>query len=125
MFSSFLLLLPCYLFFLPLSLADQTSNQPAPGTLRLYHRIFHPSLSESLFYERASIHLAPDAHSASLVPSGALQTDLEHLAKIAQSVQGGTDAIYQVALEREGDADAGKWAISAVKAVSTIHFSPC
>lgn len=105
--------------FIPCSSAVE-HDQPIPdsSTLRLYHRIFHPSLPQSLFHQRASIHLAPDGRTPRLVPSASLHADLTHFADIAQSLQSDADTLYQVALERAGDADAGQWAISAVKAVS-------
>lgn len=120
MLPSLFLLLPCYLFLLPLSLANEQRDDTTVDSVRLYHRIFHPSLPQPLFYERASIRLAPNSRTASLVPSGSILTDLQHFAEIAQSVQDDGEALYQVALERDGDVDAGMWAISAVKAVSLI-----
>ncbi|GBE79536.1 hypothetical protein SCP_0207360 [Sparassis crispa] len=87
----------------------------ADHSLRVFHRVYHPSLPDSPFVQRASLSVSgigPGAH-ARLLPSQSLPADLSRLALATENIPG---ALYQVALEPRPDADPSLWHISAVKA---------
>lgn len=95
------------LCFLPVVLAQE---------LRILHRIHDPlALNPAPYTERGQLSLTGSASSATLLSTESLGDDLLEFAESAHSLEG--DVWYQVALEREGDAHAGHWATSAVKAV--------
>jgi hypothetical protein len=104
------LLLP----LLPLAFADD---------FRILHRIHNPLGAAPLpFFERGKLSFTPGSGS-SLVASDSLGDDLLQFAETAQSLKG---ALYQVALEREGDEHEGQWSVSSVKAVCpVVHSSFC
>ncbi|PIL37202.1 hypothetical protein GSI_00895 [Ganoderma sinense ZZ0214-1] len=87
----------------------------ASPPLRLHHRVFHPSLPDSPYSERAILHVSGSGPAAEtrLVPS---QTYAENLRDFFSAVEGLKDALYQVALERPGDIDQTQWATSSVLA---------
>ncbi|THH02403.1 hypothetical protein EW026_g412 [Hermanssonia centrifuga] len=99
--------------FLPVVLATTDS-------LRLHHRIYHPSLPSEPFTERGALLLADSgpAAKASLVHSDTLQADLSSFLQAAQNIpQKDNDGVlYQLALEHPGDTHHSQWHVSAVKA---------
>lgn len=81
---------------------------------RVLHRIHDPlAATPTPFSERGQ--LAPSSSGLSLVASSSLSDDLLEFAETSRLSE---NTLYQVALEREGDAHEGQWAISSVKAVS-------
>ena len=109
---------------LPLVLLPTLSGLVAAAAeLRVHHRIVHPSLPASPYVERATLHISGSGPSAAarLVPSEAYADDLRQLASSAEGLK---DALYQVALERPGDADEAQWATSSVLAVSLPCLRP-
>ena len=102
---------------LPLLLTVPPLLVAASPPLRLHHRTFHPSLPDTPYSELAILHLSGSGPAAEtrLVPS---QTYAENLREYFSAVEGLTDALYQVALERPGDVDQTQWATSSVLAVS-------
>jgi len=79
---------------------------------RILHRIHDPLAPSPLPFSERGI-LSVSSSSQSLVASASLGDDLLQFAETAQSLNG---ALYQVALEREGDEHQGEWSISSVKA---------
>lgn len=91
------------LSLLPLVVADD---------FRILHRVHNPLAPvPSPFSERGILSNTP---TPLLIASDKLSDDLQQFAKAAQNLNG---ALYQVALEREGDEHEGHWSISSVKAV--------
>ena len=95
---------------------------PLPSlTFQLHHRILHPSSPDPPFFHRASI--LPDAAGNPRIESvPTLQTDFAKF-----ETPRATDALYQLALDPQGDSP---WIIPSVKAVrplpwmsSPFHFS--
>lgn len=87
----------------------------ADSSFNVYHRVYEPNQPESPFTARGTI-LIPASGHASFEPSSSLSQDLTQLAHKLQTVKG---ALYQVALELDGDARPGQWdAVSAVKIVN-------
>ncbi|CAL1700551.1 unnamed protein product [Somion occarium] len=100
------------LLFLPLVLAADTS-------LRILHRVYHPKVPGIPFTERGSLLLSRSGPfpQVSLVPSEMLSTDLLEFAQTLHDADAyGDSALYQVALEHEGDKDQSQWDVSSVKA---------
>ncbi|THH33679.1 hypothetical protein EUX98_g589 [Antrodiella citrinella] len=93
----------------PLALADDHN------TLRLRHRIFHPSIPDVPFSDRGALALSSSGPhvTAHLVPSDDLKLFAEALQGKAVSFK---DVLYQVALEHPGDQNSAQWVISSVKA---------
>jgi ER membrane protein complex subunit 10 len=88
---------------------------------RILHRVHNPLAPvPSPFSERGILSNTPS--TPLLITSDKLGDDLQQFAKAAQNLNG---ALYQVALEREGDEHEGHWSISSVKAVRfrmIVHF---
>ncbi|KAI1786498.1 hypothetical protein LXA43DRAFT_1099122 [Ganoderma leucocontextum] len=82
---------------------------------RLLHRVFHPSLPDTPFSDRAILHVSSSGSAAEtrLVPSETYAKNLREYLSAAESLK---DALYQVALERPGDVDQTQWATSSVLA---------
>ncbi|KAI0796619.1 hypothetical protein C8Q75DRAFT_202480 [Abortiporus biennis] len=108
-----MLILP-FLLALPLVLAADT--------LRLHHRIYHPSAEPPPFTERGALTLSQSRSppSASLVHSETFKNDFQQFASSIPT-ENLDLALYQVALQREGDQDQSSWHISAVKACHLLH----
>ncbi|KAJ7283892.1 hypothetical protein C8J57DRAFT_1293889 [Mycena rebaudengoi] len=100
--------------FLPFVVASLPLAWATDATFRVYHRIYEPNQPESLFLQRGAI-VIPALGDASFQPSSSLAQDLTQFADALQAVKG---ALYQVALEREGDG--GQWDTSAVQ-VCHLH----
>lgn len=96
------------LSLLPLAFAED---------FRILHRIHNPLGPPLPFFERGKLSLTPSG--SSLVASDNLGDDLLQLAETARNFKG---ALYQVALEREGDEHEGQWSVSSVKAVCSISL---
>ncbi|KAF8484918.1 hypothetical protein DFH94DRAFT_716929 [Russula ochroleuca] len=100
MFSLFILLL---LPLLPLH------------ALQLNHRLLHPSAPQSPFFPRASI-LPDAAGNPRIEPVPSVQADFEAFATFETSHA--TDALYQLAIDLQGDSP---WLISSVKACHLVN----
>ncbi|KAJ7068399.1 hypothetical protein C8F01DRAFT_1335999 [Mycena amicta] len=87
----------------------------AAESYRVYHRLFQPTLPESTFTPRGTLHV-PETGPASFEPSPSLTQDLTQLSDQLQTVKG---TLYQVALELE-DASPGQWDL--VSAVKVCHL---
>lgn len=85
------------------------------SSFQVYHRLYEPNQPETPFIPRGTI-LIPANGDASFEPSASLVQDLSQFAETLQTVKG---ALYQVALEREGDKIPRQWDTSAVKVVSS------
>ncbi|KAJ7498786.1 hypothetical protein FB451DRAFT_1014445 [Mycena latifolia] len=84
----------------------------ADSSFQVYHRLYEPTQSESVFTPRGTILVSANGH-ASFEPSPKLAQDLTQFSDELQTVKG---ALYQIALEQEGTGIAGQWDIvSAVK----------
>ncbi|KAF4619486.1 hypothetical protein D9613_005340 [Agrocybe pediades] len=79
----------------------------------LYHRIFHPDLEAQPYLQRATVSLS----TSTLVPSSSLAKDLASFAETLQTLESNkVEALYQVAVAREGDTSEAFWDYSSVKA---------
>jgi hypothetical protein len=78
---------------------------------QLNHRVLNPSSPQSPFFPRASI-LPDAAGNPRIEPVPTFQADFEALATFETSHA--TDALYQLAVDLQGDSP---WLISSVKAV--------
>lgn len=130
-----------------LSVATAASSNAAsdPDSVRLLHRIYHPSRPSEPFTDRATLLLhrrsssqnnAAPITSASLVPSESLQADVANLQLAFQAVlddltdregalsptKASQEILYQLAMEHPGDAHHSQWHVSSVKAVSLFSF---
>jgi hypothetical protein len=83
--------------------------------VHVHHRVFHPNDPQIPFSERGTIYFSSDSTSVTLTASDNLRNDLTTFAENTKTLDG---ALYQVALEREGDAGDGHWDISSVKLAS-------
>jgi len=100
------------LMLLALLFASVSLVWAADSSFNVYHRVYEPNQPESPFTARGTIRIPASGH-ASFEPSSSLSQDLTQLAHKLQTVKG---ALYQVALELDGDARSGQWdAVSAVK----------
>jgi hypothetical protein len=89
-----------------------------PSHLRLFHRVYHP-ISPQIPFSKRGILIISDSNHVSFQPSQTLSRDLIHFAEALEATEGGAEgALYQVALEREGDLVEGHSDISSVKVVS-------
>jgi hypothetical protein len=79
----------------------------------LFHRIYHPLDPPVQFSQRGSILISDS--SATFQPAETYSDDLKYFADTLQSLDG---ALYEIALEREGDPT--DWVFSSVKAVRLI-----
>ena len=86
---------------------------------QLHHRILHPTSQHSPFLHRASV--LPDAAGNPRIESvPTLQSDFEAFAGF--ETPRATDALYQLALDPQGDSP---WLISSVKAVRLVPTLRC
>ena len=102
------------LAFLPVALAASDTS------LRILHRVWHPSLTSEPFLERGTVLLTGSGPvpQASLVPAQGLETQLLAFAEASQNIEYDKDLVlYQLALEHPGDTQSSQWHVSAVKAV--------
>ncbi|TFK55906.1 hypothetical protein OE88DRAFT_1652428 [Heliocybe sulcata] len=106
------------MFFLRLLLPSLlVSSAVADSASRLFHRVHHASLQPPLaFSERGSLLVANSI--AALEQSETYAVDLAEFASVLEEHP---DAMYQVAMEREGDKDETHWDISSVKACHLPH----
>jgi hypothetical protein len=89
---------------------------------RLFHRIYHPTEAESAFSERGSVVISEN-NVISFQPSSSYAQDLIAFAESLRAIPDSADlALYQVALEREGNT-AQKWDFSSVKVVSLAFIT--
>jgi hypothetical protein len=96
---------------IPFVCAEHTST-------RLFHRIYHPTEAQSAFSERGSVVISEN-NVVSFQPSSSYAQDLIAFAETLRTIPDGADlALYQVALEREGDTVQKQWDVSSVKVVS-------
>ncbi|KAJ7765003.1 hypothetical protein DFH07DRAFT_770267 [Mycena maculata] len=83
----------------------------ADSSFQVYHRLYEPNQPETQFIPRGTIVIPGNGH-ALFEPSPSLSQELTQFADELQNVKG---AMYQVALERDGDVIARQWDTSAVK----------
>jgi len=83
--------------------------------LRLFHRLHHPTAAHAQFSERGTVHIAEN-NTVSFQLSPSFAQDLYSFAQALHTVNDKNLLLYQVALEREGDAAETQWDISSVKA---------
>jgi hypothetical protein len=107
-----MMLLPLLLSCVPLVWAAES--------FQIYHRLYQPNQPETPFTLRGSV-LIPAYGNASFQSSPTIALDLTQFAGELQTLKG---ALYQVALERQGDGKVGQWDIaSAVKVVRPASSS--
>jgi hypothetical protein len=94
----------------------------AASEYTIHHRIVHPSYPPPPFSPRGQVVLAPDAPAA-LTPAPDYAGDISDFGGALREALlagfGARDVLYQVALERPGDADPGAYDIASVRAVSS------
>ncbi|GLB33940.1 hypothetical protein LshimejAT787_0108240 [Lyophyllum shimeji] len=83
--------------------------------LRLFHRLHHPGAAQAQFSERGTLLIADD-HTVTFQLSSSFAKDLFSFSEALHTVKDKDLLLYQVALEREGDAGEAQWDISSVKA---------
>jgi ER membrane protein complex subunit 10 len=94
------------------------------ANVNLYHRVILPSQSELPPYaHRASISFLPDSNPV-MVSSPQLYDTLVSFSKMLETFQNTDGALYQLALEHEGDTSNAFWDLSSVKIVciAIVHF---
>jgi len=84
------------------------------ANVNLYHRVFHPSQRDLPYAHRASISFPPNSNPT-VVPSPQLYDTLVSFSKMLETLQNTDGALYQLALEHEGDASNALWDLSSVK----------
>jgi len=84
------------------------------ANVNLYHRVFHPSKSDLPYAHRASISFPPDSNPV-MVPSPQLYDVLVSFSEMLETLQDPDGALYQLALQHEGDESNAFWDISSVK----------
>ncbi|KZT19269.1 hypothetical protein NEOLEDRAFT_1183517 [Neolentinus lepideus HHB14362 ss-1] len=95
-------------------LVSSAAADPAP---RLFHRVHHPAIQPPLaFSERGSFRLAN-----SIATLDHSETYADDFAEFAAVLEEYPDALYQIAMEREGDKDETHWDISSVRACHLPH----
>jgi hypothetical protein len=97
---------------LPLALAE--------SHLRIFHRLHIPPAPPLPFARRGTLHVTDS--TLSFTPFN-VSNDLQQFANLPHDT-GLHEALYQVALEREGDPNDHHWDVSSVKAVcvcGSIH----
>ena len=97
---------------------------PLAHAISIHHRLFHPTASPFEYALRAQISLDS---TAPFSPS--LSEDISQQIRNLQDLNLDLDnALYQVALQRDGDQSNAQWDISSVKLVSLgpacLHFPP-
>lgn len=98
---------------------------PLAHAISIHHRLFHPKASSFEYTPRAQLPLdsAPPF-------SPSLSEDISQQIRSLQDLSLDLDnALYQVALQRDGDQSDSQWDISSVKLVSLglyacLHFPP-
>jgi hypothetical protein len=100
----------------------------AASEYTLHHRILHPSYPPPPFSARGRLVVASNA-PATLTPASDFADDLAHfggaLREALLSGSGAQDVLYQVALERPGDADPRAYDIASVRAVRVCCSFSC
>ena len=100
------------------------------ANVNLYHRVFHPSLRDLPYAHRASISFPPDSNPI-MIPSPQLYNSLVSFSEMLETLQNTDGALYQLALEHNGDTSNALWDLSSVKIVtlailySFVHTSYC
>ncbi|KDQ64651.1 hypothetical protein JAAARDRAFT_201958 [Jaapia argillacea MUCL 33604] len=85
----------------------------AQSQLRLFHRVYQPfDDPPPTFTLRGVVH---DPSSSELVRVEHSETLAEDLVELYETAEHAPEALYQVALERDGDPDETQWGISSVK----------
>jgi hypothetical protein len=94
------------------------------ANVNLYHRVFHPSQRDLPYAHRASISFPRDSNPI-MVPSPHLYDSLVSFSELLGTLQNTDGALYQLALEHEGDTSNALWDISSVKIVclAVIYIS--
>lgn len=85
----------------------------------IYHRVFHPALPAQPYLARGSLVIS--SNPPTFVPSPDIADHLISFSEALESLQDSTEALYQVALECEGDTSA-LWDISSVKVVCLYFY---
>jgi hypothetical protein len=109
--------------------AEESPGPTSESAYRLHHRIFHPAFERPLFAPRGLVHLrGPDGRGLPFVESA--KDVQEHMDGFAAALRTGAEAgentdgvLYQVALERPGDANERAWDVSSVRAVRYQAFT--
>jgi len=91
----------------------------AADSFQIYHRLYQPNQPETPFTLRGSV-LIPAYGNASFQSSPTLALDLTQFADELQTLKG---ALYQVALERQGDGKAGQWDIASAVKVCHLNYA--
>jgi hypothetical protein len=94
--------------------AAATFISTVSANVAIYHRVFHPALPAQPYLARGSLLIS--SNPPTFVPSPDIADHLSSFSEALESLQDSTEALYQVALEREGDASA-LWDLSSVKLV--------
>lgn len=91
-----------------------------PTSVKLYHRLYHPSADQASFLERGSVFILEN-NDVYFQRSPSYTQDLKAFDETLRTVSDNAHlALYQVALDR-GDGPMGKqWDISSVKLVSVM-----
>jgi len=84
------------------------------ANVNLYHRVIHPSLRDLPYAHRASISFPPDSNPI-MVSSLQLYDSLVSFSEMLETLQDTDGALYQLALEHEGDTSNALWDLSSVK----------
>lgn len=121
------------------TLAVFCARAGAEVTFALHHRIYYPTIDKPFpFAPRGTLKLDDLAATpatggggilhAALDAAESLESDLGAFAKIVEDpARDLENAVYQVALEREGDEGPAQWSVSSVKAVcpARVDYLPC
>ena len=93
------------------------------ANVNLYHRVFHPSLQNLPYAHRASVSFPSDSNPV-IVSSPQLYDSLVSFSEMLETLQNTDGALYQLALEHEGDTSNALWDLSSVKIVTLaiIYF---
>jgi len=86
------------------------------SNVAIYHRILHPNLPAQPYLNRGSLDVS--LNPPTFVSSPDLVDHLVSFSGVLESLQDSNEALYQVALEHEGDTSDALWDISSVKVVS-------
>ena len=90
-----------------------------PTSVKLFHRLYHPTIEQAPFSERASI-LISENNVISFQASASYTQDLKTFAETLGTVHDRPElALYQVAIREASVAD-NQWDISSVRVVSLI-----
>jgi ER membrane protein complex subunit 10 len=95
-----------------------------PTHVRLFHRLYHPTVEELPFSERGSV-LISENNVVSFHPSSSYARDLNSFAEALRTVPDSADlALYQVSVGQKGDVKETQWDVSSVKVVSVTSVKP-